>query len=63
MTWVRLAFATLVVLAPGWAIARALGRRGAAATLAWALAAIFVGLAVVFALHASLWLALAIELA
>lgn len=62
-TWLRLGVATLVVLAPGWAIARALGRRGASATLAWTLAAVFCALAITFAVHGSLELTLGIELA
>ncbi len=33
-----------LVLLPGWLVARALGQRGAAPTLAWAFAAVFVGL-------------------
>jgi hypothetical protein len=61
--WLRLAFGTAVVLAPGWAVARALGRRGASATLAWALAAIAVSLAVTFVVHGSIVLALVLELA
>jgi hypothetical protein len=47
MTLLRLALATAVVLAPGAAIARALGVRTVSATLAWALAAIFAALGVV----------------
>ena len=40
MTFLRLALATAIVLAPGYAIARALGIRSVSATLAWALAAL-----------------------
>ena len=60
--WLRLAAATAVVLAPGFAVARALGRRGASAGLAWALVAIGVGLAIAFAVGGSIWLVLGIVL-
>jgi hypothetical protein len=63
MTLLRLALATAVVLAPGAAIARALGVRGASATLAWALAAVFAALAVTFLAGASLTLTLLLVLA
>ena len=39
--YVRLVFATGLVLAPGWLLARALGIRGVAATLAWSLTLLF----------------------
>ncbi len=61
--YLRLGFATLVVLAPGWLVARALGQRGAAPTLAWGLAAVFVAWAVTFAVHGSSSLALGVLLA
>jgi hypothetical protein len=54
--YLRLAFGTAVVLVPGWALARALGVRGVAATLAWAFALLFAALAATFALQASLTL-------
>jgi hypothetical protein len=60
--WLRLAFGTAVVLAPGWAVARAFGRQGASATLAWGLAVIAAALALTFAVHGSLALTLALEL-
>lgn len=63
LLYVRLALATAVVLAPGWLIARALGVRSAAATLAWSLAVVFAALAVTFAVHATLSLTLALLLA
>ncbi|MGH7896904.1 MAG: DUF6541 family protein [Candidatus Binatia bacterium] len=50
----RLAFATGVVLAPGWMLARALGVRGVAASLAWSLTLVFVVLGATFVLEASL---------
>ena len=52
--YLRLAFGTVVVLAPGAAVARALGQRSAAALLAWATAALFVAWAAVFVLHADI---------
>jgi hypothetical protein len=60
--YARLALATALVLAPGWAIARALGVRGVAAPLAWGLTAIFAALAVTFAVSASLTLTLVLLL-
>ena len=56
--FVRLALATGLVLAPGAMVARAAGVRGASATLAWGLGLVFGALGVVFAVHASLGLAL-----
>ncbi len=53
----RLALATALVLLPGWLLARALGQRGASATLAWGLAVLFGALAVMFAIHGTLDLA------
>jgi hypothetical protein len=50
----RLLFATAVVLAPGWLLARALGVRGAAGAVAWSLALIFVAFAATFILSASI---------
>ena len=47
--YVKLAFATAVVLAPGWLVARALGVRSVSATLAWALVVVFGALLVTFA--------------
>jgi hypothetical protein len=63
MTLLRLALATAVVLAPGAAIARALGVRTVSATLAWALAAIFAALGVTFLAGGSLALTLGVLLA
>jgi hypothetical protein len=62
MDYLRLAFATIVVLLPGWLVARALGQRLLSATLVWGLAAIFVAWAAVFAFHRSIHLALAVLL-
>ena len=59
---VRLALATGVVLAPGWLVARALGQRGAAPALAWALALLFGAMAVTFAAGGSLTLTLVLHL-
>jgi hypothetical protein len=58
--YLRLVAATAVVLAPGWLLARALGVRGVAATLAWALTILFGALAVTFALQATLTMTLVI---
>jgi hypothetical protein len=58
----RLAFATGVVLAPGWLVARALGQRGVAATLAWALALLFGAMSVTFLVGGSLTLVLVLQL-
>jgi hypothetical protein len=55
--YLRLAFGTVVVLAPGAAVSRALGQRSAAALLAWSTAAVFVAWAVVFTVHADIVLA------
>jgi hypothetical protein len=64
MVWLylKLAFATAVVLAPGWVVARTLGVRSIAGTLAWSLATVFVALLVVFALGSTLTLALLVLL-
>jgi hypothetical protein len=51
--YLRLAWATGIVLAPGWLLARALGQRGAVPALAWGFAAIFAAWAVTFAVHGS----------
>jgi hypothetical protein len=56
--YLRLAFATAIVLAPGWLLARALGVRSVAATLAWSLAVVFGALVVTFAFGATLTLTL-----
>ena len=56
--WVRLAAATACLLLPGALLARALRVRLFSAVLAWSLGAIFVAMAVVFLVHASLTLAL-----
>ncbi|MEP7224829.1 MAG: hypothetical protein ABI783_07720, partial [Actinomycetota bacterium] len=58
--YLRLTFATGVVLAPGWLLARALGVRGFSASLGWSLALIFVALAVTFALSSTLNVTLAL---
>lgn len=57
---VRLALATGVVLAPGFVVARAVGVRGASATLSWALSLVFAALAATFAVGATLTLTLAL---
>jgi hypothetical protein len=56
----RLALATGLLLAPGWALARALGVRSLAASLAWSLTLLFGALGLTFALQSSLTLTLAL---
>lgn len=63
MTIVQLAFANVVLLLPGAIVARALGLRGAAVTVAWSLALLFGALALTFAAGASLSLTLVLLLA
>ena len=58
--YVRLAVATMCLLVPGALTARALGRHGAAATLAWSLTGLTAAGVVTFAVHGSLWLTLGI---
>jgi hypothetical protein len=60
--WLRLACATAVLLAPGALVARALGRRGLSASLAWSVAVVAGALALTFAVHGSLWLTLGLVL-
>jgi hypothetical protein len=52
--WLRLNAATLVLLLPGWAVARAIGLRGVAAALVWSLTLVGLALAFVFATHTAL---------
>ena len=59
---IRLAIATGLVLAPGAIVARAIGVRSTSATLAWGLGIVFAAMTVVFAVHASLTLALVLLL-
>jgi hypothetical protein len=58
--YLRLALATALVLAPGRLIARSLGLRTTSATLGCALGVMFFAWAVVFTVHGSVWLALAL---
>ncbi|MGH3110493.1 MAG: hypothetical protein ACRDQT_06210, partial [Gaiellaceae bacterium] len=60
LLYLRLGVATGLVLAPGWALARALGVRTLAATLAWSLTLLFGALGVTFLLEESLTLTLAL---
>ena len=60
IVYLRLAFGTACVLAPGWAVARAFGQRATSAVLAWALACVFVAWTAVFVLHRSIHLAVAV---
>jgi hypothetical protein len=59
----RLAAAVACLLLPGALVARALGVRGLSGALAWTMAALFGATALMFALHSSLWLALAVLIA
>jgi hypothetical protein len=61
--WLRLAFGTAVVLAPGLLVARALGRRGAVGGFVWSVTLVATALALTFAVHGSLDLTLALLLA
>ena len=56
--WARLAAATACLLLPGALLARLLRTPGFSAALAWSLGALFAATAVMFAVHASLALAL-----
>src|SRR5439155_12510362 len=58
--WLRLVGASLVLFLPGALVARALRLRGASATVAWGLGALGPALLVVFVVHSSIWLALAV---
>ena len=53
----RLGAAVACLVLPGALVSRALGVRGFAGAFAWTMAALFGATAVMFALHASLWLA------
>jgi hypothetical protein len=61
--WLRLAAATLVLLLPGRLVARALGRRGPAATFVWSVGLVAAAIAFTFAVHGSLTLTLVLVLA
>lgn len=56
--WLKLVAATLVLFLPGALVARALRLRGAAASVAWTLAALVPALMVVFLVHTTIWVAL-----
>jgi hypothetical protein len=60
--WLQLAAATIVLLAPGAAVARALGQRGTAAALVWSVAVVAGALMLTFAVHGSLTLTLVLVL-
>jgi hypothetical protein len=60
--YLRLAFATMVVLLPGAVLARALRTPGVAGTLAWTCATTFAAFGVTFAVGGSIWLALGLHL-
>jgi hypothetical protein len=58
--YLRLLLATALLLAPGWAVARAIGVRTVSATLAWSLTLLFGALALTFMLQSTLTLTLAL---
>ncbi len=58
--WLRLVAASLVLLLPGSLVARALRLRGASASVAFGLGALGPALLLVFLVHSSIWLALAV---
>lgn len=60
--YLRLAFALMVVLLPGAALARALRTPGVSGILAWTCASLFGALLITFAARGSIWLALALHL-
>jgi hypothetical protein len=60
--WLRLAAATLLLLAPGRLLARTLGQRGASAALAWSTALVAAAMALTFALRSSFDLTLGLVL-
>ena len=60
LLYLELAFATAVVLAPGWLLARTLGVRSVSACVAWSLVAVFGSLAITFVLGTTLTLTLAL---
>jgi hypothetical protein len=56
--WLRLVAASLLLFLPGALVARALRLRGASVAVAWTLASLALGLAVVFTFHTTIWVAL-----
>jgi hypothetical protein len=60
LLYVKLAFATTVVLTPGWLLARALGVRSVSASLAWSLVVVFGALLLTFALGSTFTLTLVV---
>jgi hypothetical protein len=56
--WLRLLLATLVLLAPGALVARALRQAGPSAMLAWAFGGLTLALGFVFLVHTAVWVAL-----
>jgi hypothetical protein len=58
--WLRLLAASLVLLAPGALVARALRLRGVSATIGWALGALAGALALVFLFHTGIGVALVV---
>jgi hypothetical protein len=60
LLYLRLALATGLLLAPGWALARAIGVRSLSATLAWSLVLLFAVLSITFLLQSDLVLTLSL---
>jgi hypothetical protein len=60
---VRLLAATACLLIPGAVVSRALGLDGLSPVLVWSLAALFAGMALMFAVHSSIWLAFGVLVA
>jgi hypothetical protein len=58
--WLRLVAASLAIFLPGALVARALRLRGASVAIAWTLAALTLALLVVFLVHTSIWVAVAV---
>ena len=58
--YLRLAFASGLVLAPGWLVARACRLRSVSAALAFDLGVVFVAWALVFLVHGTIWLAVGV---
>jgi hypothetical protein len=56
----RLAAATACLLIPGAVVSRALRLEGLSPVVVWSLAALFAGMALMFAVHGSIWLPLAV---
>jgi len=63
IVWLQLLVGTVVVLWPGYAVARALDVAGPAESVIWSVAVVSAALAVTFAVHGSLLLTLLLVVA